>query len=388
MPTYPLLTYQDLIDHALDYLGVDAGPEARRDARRAAQLALSDLATAHQWMYYLGRGRIATVAAYSTGTIEYDHTGGVAERLVTLTSGAFPSWAALGSFIIDNAIYEVASRLSDSQLTLTSASNPGDDLTAGTTYTLYQDTYPLPADFVAMGVIVIQGLSVLMYTEPAQTWLERQRIYRGLGIPRFASVRGSPDHFGGLAFGVFPPPDDVYNIDYLYQRRPRPLTIEGYSTGSATVGSGSTVVSGTGTSWTSRHVGTVFRPSLESGVLPTGFAGDNPAPWERIVTAVNSATSLTLDVAAPEALVNVPYLLTDPVDIEQGAMRTALLRNLEFQLAISRNRKGQPAAEAAWTKALIVAREADSRNFRSERAGTGVHWPTRLADFPSAPDVL
>lgn len=385
MPAYHLLTFADLIDHAIDWMGVDPGREALRDARRAAQLALSDLATDSQWVYYLNQGRIALSAPYTTGTISYDHSGGASDRLVTLDSGTWPDWAWMGTLLVGNTPYEVQARLGDTQLTLTSSSNPGDDLAAGTSYTLYQDTYALPADFLSLGTVVLENNAVVLCRDNPQAGVERRRIYRGVAQPRFYSIVGSPDHLTGLGLNLFPPPDDDYALAFLYQRRPRPMRVERYATGTASVTSGQATVTGSGTAWSSGHVGCVFRPSQSSAAV-TGPFGSNPAGWERVVTAVASATSLTLDAAAPESLSGVAYHLSDPVDIELGAMRTALLRGVEKQASMSRRGKDRELVEAAYDKALIRAREADSRNFRQESAGPSGHWPARLADMPSGPD--
>jgi hypothetical protein len=146
MPSLPLTTYKDLIDHLTDWCGANPGAEVQRDARRSILSGLRELMTAHRWSYYYQRGRLATVEPYDTGTIAYDHTGGASERMVTLTDGTWPSWAAFGSVVIDDVTYDVATRVSDSVITLTSTSNPGEDVAAETEYTLLRDTYPLAAD--------------------------------------------------------------------------------------------------------------------------------------------------------------------------------------------------------------------------------------------------
>jgi hypothetical protein len=184
-----------------------------------------------------------------------------------------------------------------------------------------------------------------------------------------------------MALRLYPPPDAVYQADYIYQRQPRLLRTDDHSTGTVTTTSGSASVTGSGTAWAARHVGTVFRVS-RSAAKPTGPAGANPAAFERIITAVSSATSITLDSTADESLSACGYLLSDPVDVEPGAMLVALLRAVEHQMAHARRMRDRQMSETAYTRALVLAREADSRNFTDERIGQGRWYRERLADMP------
>jgi hypothetical protein len=137
-----MVTWKDLVDHTIDYLGATPSAEARRDGRRATLEALRDLASAGEWTYYYDRFRLDIVGPYLTGTLSYDHTGGAYERLLTLVGGTWPSWAALGSIVLDNIPYEVDRRIDDTRITLTENANPGADATPAA-WTLYRDTYPL-----------------------------------------------------------------------------------------------------------------------------------------------------------------------------------------------------------------------------------------------------
>src|SRR5262245_1837785 len=128
MAAIELTTYKDLIDHVVDFLGANPSGEAHRDARRAVLAGLRNLASAHRWFYYFSRGHLATAAPYSLGTVAYTHSTGLYPRLVTLTDGAWPEWAALGTVVLGNIAYDVAARYSSTLLGLSAASNPGMDL--------------------------------------------------------------------------------------------------------------------------------------------------------------------------------------------------------------------------------------------------------------------
>lgn len=378
-----LTTYRDMIDHVLDYLGANPDASATRDARRAIQNAYRDLASRHHWSYYYTRGRLGTVAPYSTGTINYTQ----ATRTVTLSDGVFPSWASQGVLVITNVAYEIATNPSNTTLVLTQHSNPGTDLAAGTTYSMYQDTYPLPVDCQAIDRMILVNNAFAMWYEHPSAWLERQRIYRGPAVPRSYTIRGSPNYFGSLAISFFPPPDAIYQFDFIYQRRPRPLLRDAVFAGTVTFGTGTTTLDGDGTAWDSGLVGSVVRISGDNINLPTGLAGSYPALFERIVTAVGDASTLTVDAAFDQTLGPVKYLISDPVDMEELAMLTALQRGVEFQVATSRNQEVRRQAQADYTKALIEAMEADSRNMAIEQAGPQKQYPYRLANFPRGADV-
>lgn len=379
-----LLVWKDLIDHLVDWMGTNVSDEARRDARRASLNGVRELANESNWSYLLARGRINTVAPYLTGTLAYDHTGGTYERMVTLTSGTWPSWAAQGILATgtNNLVYEVAERKSDSVITLSVNSNPGADLDSGTTYTLYRDQFPLPSGFQAICEMIILSQTIQMSYDHPMVWLRRQRIFRGTACPRFYTILGSTDYMNTMAMGLYPAPDNAYVLDFIYKRHPRDLKIEEYSTGTVTTSASSSIITGTGTSWTSSMIGSVIRISSSRSDAPTSYEGTNPAAYERIITDVASTTSLTVDDTIAETLTTVKYLISDPVDVHIQSMKTALLRGCELQTAYSRVRKDRPMVEEEYNRAIIKAREADSRSFEETTSGNRLAWPTRLADFP------
>ncbi len=388
MPTgLGLWTYKDAVEHAIDFLGAKVSNEASRDGRRAVFAAARELANAHRWSYLYQRGRIATVEPYDTGTIAYDHTGGTYERQVTLTSGTWPDWATFGVLVISNVAYEIAEKKSSTVITLLATSNPGEDVAAETTYTLYRDTYPMPCDFVAGDEVMSIGQAMSLCYEHPRSWLTRQRLVQSPAMPTIYTITGDQNYFGSLALRLFPPPDQVYQLDFLYQRRPRPLAVEEYSTGTVSAAADATTVTGTGTTWTSAHVGTVIRLSGDTLNKPTSRVGSNPPAAERVVMAVDSTTSLAVDAAFEDDYSGVKYLISDPLDLEEGAMLDAYWRCVEKELGVIRRMKDRGEMNAAYREALLLAMEADSRSFQPRSAGPGSVWPYRLRDFPAGPDV-
>lgn len=387
-----LTTYKDIVDHVVDFLGGNPSGNALRDARRATLNGYRDLTTRHRWTYFYQRGRLNSAAPYQSGTIQYVN----ATRTVTLTTTdgtSFPSWASngviamtsQGASLPGNVLYEVASNPTPTTLILTQQSNPGIDIPAGTIYVLYQDTYSLPVDCVAIDRMIMVNNAYSLYYEHPSVWLERQRIYHSPAVPRYYTIRGNPNYFGSLALSFFPAPDQIYPYDFIYQRRARPLIIEEYSTGTVRTTTSSATLTGTGTAWTPNMVGSVLRISPDNQNVSTSLAGSNPPLYERVIVAVGGTTLITLDAVLDQTLGPLKYTISDPVDLEEGAMLTAMHRSAEFQVSMSRNKKDRELANQNYRQALIEAMEVDSRNFSQEAEGAARMFPYRLAQMPFNP---
>lgn len=382
-----LFTYRDAVRHVIDYLGADIKEVARRDARRAVLAAYREFSACFRWSYYYQVGRVDTVAHYNTGTVDFDFTGGTFERQLTLASGTWPTWATYGVVVISNVAYQVATRESSTVITLSPNSNPGADVAAGTTYTIYRDTYPMPSDFLASDQMTEASNNLYpVYVHPSH-WLEMQRKSKSPAQPSTYTYTSDPNYFGTMAMRLHPPPDNIYHYDFIYQRRPRPLIYDEVSAGTVAVTSAAFSVTGTSTAFVSDHVGSVIRISDDGTNPPESLEWQNPYDQERVITAYTSATSLTVDTAWDTTRSAVRYIISDPVDIEEGAMMNAFLRCCERQVAISKSLKTKGQADADYDRALILAREADSRNFSVQQAGRIGQYRQRLASMPSGPDT-
>jgi hypothetical protein len=385
-----LLTYSDVIDWLVDYRQANPSAESLRDARRAMYSALRVFPNAHKWSYYYQQGRVATVAPYDTGTILYDHTGGGVEREVTLTGGVWPSWAAFGVLVIDSVMYQVAERKSDTILQLTIHSNLQADVTTATPFTLFRDTYTLPVDFIDMDqAYTPESWRRLSYIHPRE-WLVAHRYnVTSSNTPYFYTITGSPDFQGCMAIRFYPYPDSVTSIDFIYRRRPRQSRIEAINTGKVSVTAGAVSVSsdGSGKSFTDEMVGSLIRLSVDVAQLPTGREGANPYGAERMIMTVESVTQLTVDQIVPDNYTSVPFVITDPIDLEPGVMTTAFLRCCESELAKVVRLEDRRAVEQEYQMALEYAKAADSRSAAPRSVHTEGIWNRRLAYMPSGADV-
>jgi hypothetical protein len=237
-----------------------------------------------------------------------------------------------------------------------------------TSYTLYQDDYLLPHDFIKSDTAIFEGnFGGLTYTDPTdQLWF--QRFQYSSGTPRFYSIRGNRLHLGRLCVGFHPYPDIQKTIDFMYQRRPRGLKHECYGTGTVSVTANSMVVTGNGTTFDSSMQGSVLRIGTATE-KPTSWIGEFPPVQELQISQVLSPTSLQVLETPIAGAVNVLYAISDPVDIETGAMQTAFLRGIEKQLAYARHMQDTAGIYAAYDQALREAMAADSRSYQGRAMG-------------------
>lgn len=361
-----MTTYHDLLNHALAYAATDATGAATIQHRTAAQAAYNALAIRHGWNYYWTLGRINTVAPYSTGTVEFDLTGGLTERRLTLTGGTWPDWAAAGYVTLNESTCQIERRVSGAVLTLAAANCPTDDVAALSPYQIMRDTYPLPADFVAMDDVVagVNGEPV-DYIHPRRWATDARHV--PVSQPRAITLVGSSTTNGALQAVLAPTPDAVYRVDFTYRRRPRPLVFDGPMLGLASVALAGTTVTGSGTAFRAAMVGSILRLGFDNRTRPTGPGGGSPMAHEATITAYTSPTSVEIDAGPAEAADQVMFTVSDPCDIDETGMTEYLFAELEYQWRrVSRSSRGPMEAAAAekteYDRTFQRARENDNRH--------------------------
>jgi hypothetical protein len=375
-----ITTFKDAVDQLLDLHELDTrtGLNERR-ARACVLQAYRDLPSRHAWSYYYRQRLLQTVTQQTSSTVTYDHTGGAYERVLTIAAGTWPSWATYGRVIIDDVHYEVEERKSSTELTLTETSNPGADVAAGTTYAIYRNAYPLPTNFRSLcSLWDVDESRRLKIIEPSP-YQSGLSINGTPATPYEAMIRSTGEYYGGLALHFGPPPDTAKTYDLLYMANPRPLALDEYSTGTVAVTNGSTTVTGTNTVFPTNCVGSVIRFSTSSApptsVLGGLTGGDNPFAMQGVIKTRTSATVLVLEEAAT---VEIPsgsaFVISDPLDIESGAMLTALMRMAECEFCLKAGRKDGPARMALANRALLEAMEADTR-IENDAKGPSLYDP-------------
>jgi hypothetical protein len=300
------------------------------------------------------------------------NSGGAFERLVTLTTGTWPSWAASGWIIISDIQYRVSTRESNSQITLAAGENPGSDVASGTAFTLYQCDYQLPENFLSIGETVALSTGEYLEMVDIGEFVTDQRFDNTPSTPCRFTITNDNDSPGYMAMRLIPPPDAAYQLFYEYHRRLSPLNVDQYTTGTVSITSGSATVTGSGTVFSSiRHPNCVIRFSDDAINLPTSLEGAEPYAFEAVVKSVGSTTSITMDRNADQTLSAVKYRISSLIDLEDGAMLEAFQACLRKQVATHRRMENLAATEAEYRAALIRAREADNRGHALRRAAPG-----------------
>lgn len=379
-------TAYDALERILDVWGTGSQKISQREARRAILDAYRELSTAHQWTYLWTHGRINLNAAYDTGTVTYDHTGGTYERQLTLASGTWPTWATLGMVRISGITYKVDRRISSTVLTLDSVQNPGEDVAAGTSYTLAQDTYEMPSDFIAGDSPIIENnWSGMRYMRPVE-WLNALRLQaETYSETRWYTFMGER---GRIVMKIWPPSDTAQTLDFNYLRGPRPISIFEQTTGTATVDINTFPkrVTLSGGTFTESMVGSIIRLSSDATNLPDGPEGDFPAAEERTIQVYVSSTVVEVDADFEASYAAVKYRVSDPIDFEEYAMN-AYWRCVEKQGSIQRVAENQLMAEEAYHRALRLACAADSRVLARRTASLGKSGGPDWADLPRGDDA-
>lgn len=378
----PVRTYQDAVEHLTDHFDVDRAFRLQRNVRRAVEEAYRDLPQQGYWACFRRRAIINTVASQTTGTITYTHSS----RTVTLATTTFPSTAAKYRIIIDSVHYDIESYTDSTHVVLPSTSNPGADVAAGTTYTLYRNEYPLPTTFRrSLGLVDVENQRPIPIITDAEEHSFQQLGTLGTpGTPVYAAIRNTGETTGGLSLVFNCPPNTAAAYDLQFDATPRAFVLsEKYSVGTATISSASTSLTGTGTAFPSNCAGCVLRLSVNASDEPTGPFGaqidgidvDNFYAFQTTVYSRDSATALTLVDAADAAYSGVKYTLSDPIDIEDNAMLDAFLRIAEFKYArLARmDAKVIDRYEREARDAVILAKENDKRTI-------GTQFPY-IADF-------
>lgn len=362
-----ILTYHDAIEHGVAFLGGPADAVARNDVYAAVQSAYRFVAyNTREWNTFKDYERITTVAPYDTGTITYDHTGGTYERELTLATGTWPTWAAFGWVRIAGVDYEVEDRKSSTVITLTERSNPGADVAAGTSYSIFRDTYPLSPDVTKIFEPEHEqyfGMTYMSYPG----WVQMRKRTNVASTPYYFAFGRDRNYVGSYAVYLWPSPSEAKTIDIPVVRRPRPIKVSGLETADyGTASTSGTTVTGSSTAFSgTRHTGSIIR-FYDSTNYPTGLDGVYPPVEERSVMAVTSSTAITADDTM-NTLSSVKFRISDRVDLHEY-LWNLFLTTIRLELA---KRKRQDAvkflAEEQYTE-MRRACEADSQ-FLGVRCG-------------------
>jgi hypothetical protein len=368
---HDIFTFQDVVEQLLFENDLQREETSTLAKMRTAVIhAYRELPNYADWLYYKRVAQIRTEAVYSEGSVDYDHTGGTYERELTLTGGVWPENAALGVVFLGNVHYQVESRVSDTVITLRPDSNPGEDV-ADQQYKWYRDSYPLPLGYRSSGKMVDATDQAALYPlefVPPEAHLSIQRDFFGstTNRPEWWTIRSDGRYLSGLAIIFGRPPNVVRTYEFTYNADGQRLHTEKYSDGLVTTAG--TTVTGTDTNWNQQMVGSIIRFSGDDQNEPTGVGGYfsqnggeyNPYVDQRTVMQVTSGTELVVD-APVGSLAGVRYTISDPIDLDTGAMYSAFLALVRRNWARIDRKEGLRTLEQEFAQELALAKEADYR---------------------------
>lgn len=167
----------------------------------------------HDWSFLRPLADVNTTAPYATGTIT------IAAGVVTLTGGTFPAWAASGILKVNNKYYSVATRDSNTQITLNVTSVT---VASAASYQLATPEIQLDATFDA-----VANDSDLTYYPSPEVWYPPVQWRHDATIrqlegnnpefnrPVFYSVRTAtfdPTIGSRKVLAMYPTPDQAYTL--------------------------------------------------------------------------------------------------------------------------------------------------------------------------------
>lgn len=204
----------ELWSYARRMSGNKPGTQANTKILQLVNDSIDRLAQERNWNFYLRRAYLQLNEPYSSGTLTLTNGSTTA----TLAGGTWPTWAALGRLFAQSLILDIASRTNGTTLVL---SAPWGGATNTYDYTLFQNRYDLPENFLVLGGIM-EGQNWPYRPEPVSIEVLWQ-WENALAI-------GTPNAQGyAIAFNqmwLWPYPTVSQSIAYWFKARPAPLVIE------------------------------------------------------------------------------------------------------------------------------------------------------------------
>ncbi len=174
----------------------------------------------HIWSFNRGSAMFFTKAPYSTGTISID----AGTTTVTGVGTTFPAGSITSaSVLVNDQLFEVASRDSPTQLTLVGGEVPDTDIAVGTSYQLVYINYAQTTGAGNLGPITFapnSGYGSIKVV--ADTIIDdlRQANIPNSGRPEYASVSNG-------TVKLWPIPDAEYQLRYQYLTAPNTASATG-----------------------------------------------------------------------------------------------------------------------------------------------------------------
>jgi hypothetical protein len=344
---------------------------------KAVQTAIRTIHAKHSWNYYKRQTRFTTSPAVDM-EIEYDHTGGAHERLVTITSAhTWPTDAEYGEIYVADQAYRIYRRLSDTTATL----EPDHSLTED-----YEGSASWKRRAYSFGREILKVEYCHNVTANRQITALPSTEFNAIsfspivsGYTRHFSWQNHGGKFGGSEFILHPAPISAEIIEVsaaMLPITPTLLSVSGTDL-AGTIG-GYTITSASA-SFTKRLVGSIIRISGNS-TAPLELNVDN-WDFQSFIVSVGNGTTLTLSDPLPQTFSANGYNISSPLDVEASIMLEAVEDEAYYQYTKNHDHKGAKLANEMALKSLREAMTRDQRiGTNSLDAGTPF-WQWNKTDF-------
>lgn len=356
-PRHEVVTLQDLVFKLTVRFGGAPGTYNDLRVAEAIRSALRSLCGKHRWNYYRRSTRINTSAQVDM-EISYDHSGGLYERLATITSGGYwPQDADAGEVLISDRYYRIHKRISDVQAVLESDFTMMSDYAGTATWRRRSYNFPREIQTVhnAHNITTRRPLTQLPPSDFDMAG------YRPLvsGYVRHFTWKNQGGRFGSTEFVLYPHPLVAEAIEVnasVLPHIPHVLNISG-TTLSGTQGETTVVCSGA--QFGSSVVGAIIRIGTSS-TAPTDLSSNN---WshQAFITEVTNSTTLQISEPLPESYTGRGYAVSSPIDIEVSTMLEALEDEAFFQYTKNHDHAKMTVAAELAKKSLIDAMARDNK---------------------------
>lgn len=348
-----VVTLQDMVHALIMRSGTTAATNLSNSRIiKAIQSAVRSFHTKHRWRYYRRQARFKTSPSL-TVEIDFDYTGGAEERLVTITDGdPWPTDATYGELWIGEDSYRILKRISDTQATLESEFSPSADLNE------------VDAIWKRRSYRFQRAIRDIEFIENVTTGAQMYQMPMGefatlrSGTPRYFSWQNHGSEFGASEIILHPIPTVAETIEAHAAILPLVPTIHSVTGTDLSGTSGTTAVTCAGGSFSSKHIGSILRVSLNADA-PTQYKSDDWT-FQAFITEVPSATTLTLSEPLPASYSSRGYLISSPIDIEVSVMLEAFEDECFFQYTKNHNHQGLKDAAAIAQKSLRDAMVRDN----------------------------
>lgn len=380
--TAELFTYADLVYRLMEKRGLTGSERELMQLQIAVADAYRELPTYCLWKHYHRRVVITTEDKEDFTSASYV----ASTRLLTISTGTWPTNAVLGEIVYGNARYKVRARISNTVLELSTADQEASDFTGAVSWV--RSSYILPYVPKRIESVIVESIAnELTYVDPTQMVREKRRFTNDSGNSIYYTVRPS-DYYAGInEIEISPVPGTASRIEITMHIRPTPFrTFEVKGTDGAT-SDGVSIFSSAAAAFTTQISNCLLRIAGTSAYpkAATEFNTSRVAFATQAFVTYASPTSLVSPTEFSSSVSSKGYTVSDVADIDVNAMLAVLeaLSWKKFCYNVAAFEKMGPAANAVFMDELNKAKAASATVSADMESPTQSEWYNRAFSQPN-----